>query len=300
MKYTNKHNLPTEIIRAIDNDSYSMGNSTISVTGLLQPTRIRHLKAKHNDELVADYSDEIWKLLGQIVHTILERENEGNEDTITEQRMYATVNGWTISGQTDSLALSENTLKDYKVTSVWTIISALGGGKIDWEQQLNCYAWLHETNTGKSIDQLNIIALARDWNKRELQRRGGDYPESAITTVKIPVWSYEEQDRFIKERVSLHQQAETDSLFEDELPSKYNCTDEERWKKADTYRVIKKGRKTAVRVLPSLEEAEKYLENSDVANLSIELSKGEPMRCSGNYCDVAEFCNQYQMEKRDE
>ena len=45
-------------------------------------------------------------------------------------------------------------------------------------------------------------------------------------------------------------------------------------KKDDTFRVMKKGRKTAVRVLPSLEEAEKYIEGSDVANLSIEHSKG--------------------------
>ena len=116
MKYTNKHNIPQEIINAVHNDSYSRGKATISATGLLQPPRIRLLAQEHYDKLTIDVSDEIWKLLGQSVHTILERANENSEDTITEQRMYATVNGWTISGQTDSLALSENTLKDFKVT----------------------------------------------------------------------------------------------------------------------------------------------------------------------------------------
>ena len=57
---------------------------------------------------------------------------------------------------------------------------------------------------------------------------------------------------------------------------------------------MKKGRKTAVRVLPSLEEAEKYIEGSDVANLSIEHSKGEYVKCKG-YCSVAEFCSQYHL-----
>ncbi len=43
MKYTNKHNVPVEIIRAITNDQYSKGEAHISVTGLLQPPRIRLL-----------------------------------------------------------------------------------------------------------------------------------------------------------------------------------------------------------------------------------------------------------------
>tara|TARA_A100001201_G_scaffold125074_2_gene109276 strand:- start:233 stop:1123 length:891 start_codon:yes stop_codon:yes gene_type:complete len=292
LKYTNKHNLPVEIIRAIENDQYTKGKAVISVTGLLQSPRVRLLNDAHSEQITADYSDEIWKILGQSIHTLLERANENHKDTITEQRYFAEVLGWTISGQTDSFSLEENTLKDYKVTSVWTIINANKGTKPEWEQQLNCYAWLHKMHTGKTIDQLNIIALARDWNKNEYMRRGGDYPPSAITTIKIPVWSFDEQDEFIKDRVLLHQQAETTFLLGDEPP---RCTDEERWKKDDTFRVMKKGRKTAVRVLPSLEEAEKYIEGSDVANLSIEHSKGEYVKCKG-YCSVAEFCNQYQEE----
>jgi hypothetical protein len=293
MKYTNKHNVPVEIIRAITNDQYSKGEAHISVTGLLQPPRIRLLNKEYDDKITVDYSDETWKILGQGIHAILERANENYEDTITEQRMFAEVNGWVISGQTDSLALDENILKDYKVTSVWTIINALKGGKSDWEQQLNCYAWLHQKTTGETIDQLNIIAVARDWNKRELQRRGGDYPVSAITTIKIPVWSFEEQDKFINERVSLHQESELSHDVGGNLPL---CSDEDRWKKGDTFRVVKKGRKTALRVFNSMKDAEEYLDGNDDSNVSIEHSLGECMRCTGNYCNVAEFCDQYQKE----
>ena len=108
MKYTNKHNVPQEIINAIHNDNYTRGKAIISVTGLLQSPRIRLLANEHEEELVVDVSDEIWKLLGQSVHTILERANENNEDTITEQRMFAKVNEWTISGQTDSIDIKDN------------------------------------------------------------------------------------------------------------------------------------------------------------------------------------------------
>ena len=285
MKYTNKHDIPKEIIRAIENDQYTRGNSDISVTGLLQPPRIRLLERKHHDDIVLDYSDETWKILGQAVHAILERANENYDDTITEQRLFADIEGWTVSGQTDSLAVH------YKVTSVWTVINALKEGKSDWEKQLNCYAYLYKHNTGETINQLNIIAIARDWNRRDSRARGGDYPQSNIITLDIPLWSEQEQLQFFKDRVSFHRSSEFKHSMDGELPL---CSDEDRWKREDTFRVVKKGRKRAIRVLPSLKEAEEFL-GSNEDGLSIEVSKGESIRC-GAYCNVAQFCNQYKEE----
>lgn len=291
MKYTNKHDIPKEIIRAIENDQYTRGNSDISVTGLLQPPRIRLLEREHHDDIVLDYSDETWKILGQAVHAILERANENYDDTITEQRLFADIEGWTVSGQTDSLAVHDKVLKDYKVTSVWTVVNALKEGKSDWEKQLNCYAYLYKLNTGETINQLNIIAIARDWNRRDSRARGGDYPQSNIITLDIPLWSEQEQLQFFKDRVSFHRSSEFKHSMDGELPL---CTDEDRWKREDTFRVVKKGRKRAIRVLPSLKEAEEFL-GSNEDGLFIEFSKGESIRC-GAYCNVAQFCNQYKEE----
>ncbi len=291
MKYTNKHDIPKEIIRAIENDQYTRGNSDISVTGLLQPPRIRLLEREHHDDIVLDYSDETWKILGQAVHAILERANENYDDTITEQRLFADIEGWTVSGQTDSLAVHDKVLKDYKVTSVWTVVNALKEGKSDWEKQLNCYAYLYKLNTGETINQLNIIAIARDWNRRDSRARGGDYPQSNIITLDIPLWSEQEQLQFFKDRVSFHRSSEFKHSMDGELPL---CSDEDRWKREDTFRVVKKGRKRAIRVLPSLKEAEEFL-GSNEDGLSIEVSKGESIRC-GAYCNVAQFCNQYKEE----
>jgi hypothetical protein len=294
LKYTNNQNIPEEIIRAVHNDSYSKGASTMSVTGLLAPPRIRLLKEEHDSEISVDVSNEIWKLLGQSVHTILERANEGNEDTITEERMFAKVNGWTISGQTDSISLGTNTLKDYKVTSVWSVISAMKDGKIEWEQQLNCYDWLLRQNYPEiSIDQLNIITINRDWSKNQMLRSGDDYPKAPVSVIPITKWSEEEQEEFIKQRVSIHQDAEADYLISKTLPL---CSDAEVWRRKDAYRVMKKGRKSALRVLDTQELADEFVDGHDDKKiLNIEFLKGEAIRCK-DYCDVAEFCDQYKRE----
>ena len=292
MKLTNKHKLPKEILRAIENDQYSKGKSTISVSGLLSPPQMRVLNEEYKDQIVVDAVDQVWKILGTASHNILETANIGYDDTITEERMYAQVNGWTISGQTDSISLDDNTLKDYKVTSVWTVMRAMTEGKSEWEQQLNCYAWLCKKNLRRNIYQLQIITINRDWSKNQMLKSGSDYPTAPVSVIDIPLWSEEEQKEFIEKRVNLHQEAEADYLITKELP---RCTDEERWKQSDSYRVMKKGRVRAMRVLPTQKEADDYITKSSEKNLSIEFAKGESRRCK-DYCDVAPFCDQYKME----
>jgi hypothetical protein len=58
---------------------------------------------------------------------------------------------------------------------------------------------------------------------------------------------------------------------------------------------MKKGRKSALRVLETQELANEFVSgHADEKKLSIEFLKGEAIRC--NYCQVAEFCNQYKTE----
>ena len=43
---------------------------------------------------------------------------------------------------------------DYKCTSVWSVIH----GKVEWDKQLNCYAWLAE-QAGREVTGLQIVAV---------------------------------------------------------------------------------------------------------------------------------------------
>ena len=76
---------------------------------------------------------------------------------------------------------------------------------------------------------------------------------------------------------------------DDELPP---CSAENRWETPTTYAVKKDGRKSALRVLPSKEEAETWMELNDAKGCYIEERKGESRKCM-NYCKAAPFCHYY-------
>ena len=292
VKLTNTKNLPQEIVRSVQSDSYTRGKSTISATGLLQSPQQRVLAKEYDDKIVLDVSDQIWKLLGTACHYVMEKANEGQADIIAEERMYAQINGWTVSGQFDSMSIKDKTLKDLKVTSAWTVMRAMSEGKIEWEQQLNIYAWLFRQNRNEELEKLEIITVNRDWSLRQKQNSGADYPDSNISVIPIKMWTEQEQKDFIYERVNLHQEAEGEYLISGTLPP---CSDVERWKQPDAYRVIKPRRARALRVLATDQEAKDYINKSAEKGLTIEFAKGESRKCK-DYCDVSDFCDQYKME----
>tara|TARA_R100001510_G_C7656678_1_gene216979 strand:- start:2734 stop:3609 length:876 start_codon:yes stop_codon:yes gene_type:complete len=287
--YTNEHNIPEVIVNAIVNDTYTRGESDISVTGLLQPPRIAVLRKKHEADLVADVSDEVWKLFGQVCHDLFERANKDKNNIETERRMFTEVDGWTISGQADIYEKNTKTLSDFKVTSVWSVIYA--DTKRDWEYQLNLYRYLYYLETNELPEKLQIIAICRDWNKRESQKRD-NYPECQVVTINIPVWTVEQTKKFLQERLDIHKKAWSGYLSGETIPL---CNDEERWKKEDKYAVHKGQNVRALKLFDNKEEAEKFANDLDMKT-NIIFRQGESSRCSGNYCGVADFCDQFKEE----
>jgi hypothetical protein len=60
-----------------------------------------------------------------------------------------------------------------------------------------------------------------------------------------------------------------------------------------TYAVKRDGRKTAIRLFKSIDEANELAMKEKGY---VETRLGEPKRCTGNYCGVAQWCDQYQAE----
>lgn len=149
-------------------------------------------------------------------------------------------------------------------------------GKPEWERQLNVYRFLIENPIEGSglkqlpkIRQLQIVAMLRDWGPRHQQ--DGLKP---VEVIEVPLWNQQEGLRYVQERVALHKAA----LGEEVPPI---CTPEERWTTPTTYAVMKSGRKSALRVCESLEEAQQWmkLNGGDLVKERL----GQDKRCL-NYC----------------
>jgi hypothetical protein len=277
MKITNNSNLPQAIVDAVMNDSYSKGEAHISVTGLLRPPRLAVLEKCHEEALVEDASDRIWSLLGQSIHTILER---ANRTAVAERRLFMNVEGWIVSGSMD-LYEENGRLLDYKITSVWKLIK---GDMEEWENQLNLYSVILRHH-GHKVEKLQVVTILRDWSKREAER-DFNYPQSQVVNIDIPVWPEEAAMKFMRERIILHKQAEV------RLPE---CSPEDRWAQKDVWAVMKPGRKSAVKLHYTEESAESHAKSEK--GLFVVYRQGQSVRCK-SYCRVAQFCTQYQDEKK--
>jgi len=288
---TNKYGLPHQFENLLARDKYDPGESNITITRLLSSPRISILQAKHKDEIVTDISDDVWKLLGKCIHTVLE---EGADDSdIIEQRMFMEVNGWKVSGQCDAIRTDgkQKVLMDWKFTSAYKV----GKPNTEWEEQLNCYAYLAHHDLDIDIDRLQVIMILRDWKKAQAVN-SNSYPQAAVHVVELPLWSREEQKKFIEEKVTYHQDAWFDHDMGNEPPL---CTNEDRWKRDSTWAIVKHGGVRSVKNCETLEEAQEHHNKMKTKqDFQIIERKGEPARCVGNYCQVADFCDQFKQENQ--
>jgi hypothetical protein len=291
MKITNQHNLPEVVFNALTFSDYTKGDSLLSVTQLIDSPRVSQLQRQHDDEIEQDAVDFLWSRFGTSVHQMFEAAVHG-ADCISEERLFAEVNGWKISGAIDLQHLTHDgvIISDYKVTSVWSVIN----DKQEWHKQLNCYAWMVRHAKQLPVKQLRIIAILRDWSRRKAQE-GGNYPDSPIQMITIPMWSESDQDNYVQERVALHQEADFEFATGGELPK---CDAHERWDKPTVFAVQKKGRVRAIKLHTVEDDAVAHAESLGTGHF-VDKRTGESTRCLQNWCRVNEWCEQWKESKRE-
>jgi hypothetical protein len=197
MKLTNVHKIPETFVNVLKRPTYSKGKANLSATQLLNSPKIVALTKKFEEELEQDVSDMVWSIFGTAIHGVLEHGKDDNH--IVEERLHAEVGGWNISGAVDlQIVTGENviSIRDYKTTSAWAVMNE----KIEWEQQLNIYAWLVERNKRVVVDSLGIVAIIRDWSRRDAAKNE-DYPQAPVKELPIKLWPYKEREEFIESRL---------------------------------------------------------------------------------------------------
>ena len=275
----------------IHRPTYSKGKAHISATEIINSPRIVQLKKKYWDEIEQDASEMVWSLFGSAVHNILEHGKDDHH--IVEERIHLEFDGWHISGAIDLQEVESNgtiTVSDYKVTGAWAVMNE----KDDWHRQLNIYAWMVEKVKKVPVGKLQIIAIIRDWSARDAATKE-NYPQSPVATIDIPLWTFEEREAFIAKRIYEHGAALFEMETDGDLP---DCTPEDMWEKKTSYALKKDGNVRAKSVHETHEEATAAMEAALASakkseKFSVEVRQGERTRCK-SYCQVSQFCKQYQ------
>lgn len=282
MKITNKLGLPSPFVEAVSRD-YQYKDKQYSVTALLKGVREAILQRRHNDEIEQDCSEMAWAIFGTAVHSILENAQEMADELKETKLITELPNGYKLSGVFDLYKESTATVIDYKTATVWKVIYN------DWEdyrKQLLIYCWQlrqigFEANSGE------IVAFLKDHSKSKA-KYDSSYPQQPIYIKHFDFTEndFKEIEAFIIDRFEIIEACE--NLTDDELPI---CTPVERWHKDDTYAVKKEGRKTAIKVCNSSEEAYAYIADNNLDSKHyVEERLGADTKCE-EYCSSCEYCS---------
>ena len=298
-------NFSTPIQSALVNDGYHGGAMTdISVTGLIDSARIKKLRSKHFEDISEHASRRIASLLGTAFHKLMEEHSP--RDWILEERFYAEVNGLMLSGQIDAVipiplqdakkidSKAEGKtvmIRDYKVITAYKAQT----GMKDYQRQGNMYAYLLRRNGYYPISFV-IEALIKDW-KESYSLRDEKYPQQPIQVYEYDIWSFDQSEEYIKERLELHFPKD-----ENEIPE---CSEEEMWVTEEKWEAKKKGHSRATKLFDSEREALSWIADQDhrttkgttFEDWDITQRPKDRRRCEANWCNVAEYCDQFKLYK---
>ena len=278
MKVTNVMGLPQAFVDAVSVERHNE-KGCYSATTILHGACETILQERHYDEIEVDASDSIWAVFGSAVHSIFEKQNTG---TIKEAFYSVPVSHSKVTGRVDSYDPQTQTLHDFKTCAVWKIIYQ---DFDDWYKQGMIYAWLMKKN-GVEVKRCEFIALLKDHSKSKA-KVDQNYPQLPTYIYRFDVTekALEEIEKFIFDKVSELEKAEL--LSDEELTP---CSKEERWATEGKWKAKKEGRKTALKVCDTEEEAKECIK--DIAGGYVEYVEGCSKKCE-DYCVCKDYCPFY-------
>lgn len=274
MKVTNKMGLPKALVDAVQKHEHKKGN--FSVTQLLKGSTEIAIEMMHGAKLEMDVSDMVNMLLGTAVHKLLEEQPQ--EGVLNEFYMEVPIFGTlTVSGTADVIDKTIEEIADYKTCSSWKVIFK---DYDDWKEQGKGYCYLWYRLTGLLYKKFKIVAVIKDWSPTEAMR-DSNYPQKPIVSIRF---EFDEAEIY---GVAERWQIKIEEVLKKMLSEDYGCCSEkERWAKPATYALMKKGRKSAIKLYDNEDDAK--MAKGDDENLYIEYRKGEDTKCD-KYC-VAGKC----------
>lgn len=298
IKYTNELNLSPLVALWVLRDEYDNIPGITSATTLIKPARATALLRKaeaDGTEVKIDISTIISARYGTAIHDSLERllidvmdgnvpepvqdimrELFGYIPTVqaVEKRFFAEINGVKISGKID--AVIDGIINDHKSASVYS----WGKDDTDYVLQGSIYRWLLEKNGSYTPHMAKINFWFTDWSPSKALA-GNGYPQTRCKSKAITLLSTVDTEKYIVSRLEAIAKAMI------ELPE---CQPEELWAMPNKYAHMREGRKTAVKLYDTKEEAQAAVEE-DSKKAYVEDRPGGYRRCK--YCYASSLCEQY-------
>ena len=210
---------------------------------------IRETYLKKTTDYAVDPMQQLYAIHGSAVHTINEGHTEGN--MLSEERLADNVTSGKFDLYGQIIDYSDKTLGDYKITSSYKLMKALGYYKVDvptgevyktglkkgqpktrkewrtdgvrhildWAIQLNYYRILLEQR-GFTVDRMEIQAMCRDYSLKVASERNITKPVYIIHINKI-------SDHWVKLYMETKAKRLKDALEKGYLPKL--CSTKERW-----------------------------------------------------------------------
>ena len=276
MRVTNIYNLPQALVDAITTEKHNK-DGEYSATTLLKGACETILTKRHWDDILVDASESIWQIFGTATHSIFEAQKD---NTFKEEFFSVDVSKSKVTGRVDSYDLENEILVDWKTASVWKVLKQ---DFADWKRQGLIYSWLMK-QSNLNVQKCRFVALLKDHSKAEAVKTG--YPLNPIYIYEFDVTDEDlkEIETFILEKVKELEAA--DKIEDLKLEP---CSQEQRWTTPEKWAHMKEGRKSAIKLYDSEEEANKVELKKDEY---IEHRLGVNKKCE-HYCHCKEWCPLY-------
>ena len=314
-QYVNSSRVPIALGVFLANDKYDHNPDpfTISATTLMKPLRqiILSRRVPHEDYAL-ELADQMKSRLGTAIHDAIENAWVTNKDAALtalgypkhvidrikvnpteeelqanpsiipvymEQRMSKQVGRWTVSGKFDFIG--DGMVQDFKTTGTYTYTNQTNA--IKYSQQGSIYRWLDPKKITE--DRMEIHYIFTDW-KANLAKSDPSYPKQSFHTQSYDLMSYEETDRYIRNKLALIDKY-MDSP-EEEIPE---CAPDDLWQSEPTWKYYKDPNKRTRSTKNFDNAADAYMRQAQDGYVGVVVeTPGQVKACQ--YCSAFPVCSQ--------
>jgi hypothetical protein len=270
---------------------FSLQKGRIGAWLVSQPIQQTLLRARYDGLLTEDCSAHGWRIRGTGVHMVTSRFPIPGWQM--ELPLKFKIGSWEIRMRLDCLDAG-GTLTDYKDGSTWTITFMDEQKQFEYDAQVNIYALgCHRNDIKPEVKRGRVWLTMRDHMDSKVGQEG--YPPTSGIEIPCELWPHGKTIRYIETQLM---ELELNWLKPDEELKP--CTEAERWYKVKKFAIMKEGRKRAIKLFDSLDEAERWWEAQDDRDHLFLERRGEINDRCERYCVASSVCRQFAHLKRKE